>query len=249
MTRLPRGWRAFPILSYLFICPMAFCQKQPVDSAYLVAANKYAFDVYIKSIGDQAGLYNGVEHKGYLEHNTDIGHPYFLSNDWVDGSVFYDGAEYENTGLLYDLLTDKVIVEQPYGHFKLELISEKIKTFSLAGHTFVRLTASKGDSTVRPGFYDLLYDGKVKVLAKHTVEIVQKMDFREIIIEYLRHEKIFIFKDGEYFAVKSRSSVLKVFDDRKKELRKFINKNQIDFSSDREHAVARIAKFYDMSKE
>ncbi len=219
------------------------------DSSFIAQANKNAFDVYSKSIGDQANLYNGVEYKGYVEHSSDQGHAYFLSNDWADGSIEYDGGQYNNVALMYDLITDKVILEQPYSYFKLELISEKVKSFSLSGHTFIRLGENKSDSSIHSGFYDLLYNGKVKVLEKHRKHINQKTDLREVRVEYPAINKLFIYKNGQFFTVKTKSSVLKVFKDRKKELKKYISKNKIDFRNDREHAMARVAKFYDASEE
>jgi hypothetical protein len=219
--------------------------QQPHDSTLTNPATRNAYRVYSNTIGNEANLYNGVEYAGYNEHNNDVGNAYFLSNDWSDGSVEYDGGQYDNVSLMYDLVTDQLILEQPYSHFKLALISGKVKNFTLGGHTFVYLAGSKNDSLIRPGFYDRLYGGRTSVFARRSKHLVQRIELREVVIEYPPTTRYFILKDGVFFPVKSRASVLAVFRDRKKELRKLIRKNRLNFSDDREHAIAEVAGYYD----
>jgi len=41
--------------------------------------------------------------------NFECGHPYFESDDWVEGTVHYDGDLYEGVAILYDLVSEKVV--------------------------------------------------------------------------------------------------------------------------------------------
>src|SRR5271154_5846993 len=106
-------------LSFSLVSLMVHGQGPPVDSSFLAKANEKAVEIYTQSIGSQANLYNGVEYRGYAENRSDKGHAYFINNDWADGTIDYDGSRYENVPLMYDLVTDKVILEQPYNLFKL----------------------------------------------------------------------------------------------------------------------------------
>jgi hypothetical protein len=227
----------------------AFCQQSAsATTSFLDSAVAKAQQIYSNSVGSNAHLYNGVELKDYNIHNYDIGYPYFLSDDWIEGTVTYDGQHYKNVYLFYDLVRDKVLVEHIYGHFKLELINEKIADFSMNGHKFTRLVA---DTTmqmgVRTGFYDLLYDGGTKVYAKRRKEIQKSLNAKTEIIEFKERTQYFIYKAGNYYPVKSKSSVLKVFADRKSMLRKHLAKNKIRFAKNREYALVQAAKFFDES--
>src|SRR5580704_9297457 len=120
MTGLPVSKAFFSSLFFLFISGMVCGQGTLPDTVFLARAKAYARSLYGKSIGDQAGLYNGVEYKEFPFRSKDEGHPFYLSDEWIGGDVNYDGEEYQGVSMLYDVITDKVIVEQPYSYFKLE---------------------------------------------------------------------------------------------------------------------------------
>jgi hypothetical protein len=221
------------------------------DSAFLARAQQNAMKIYVAAIGDQANLYNGVQYLDYVTSADTEGHPYFKSDDFADGSVYYDSGLYSNIPMMYDLIKDKLVLDQPFSHFKMELISEKVKSFDLSGHHFERLARAKNDSSISTGFYDLLYNGNVKVYAKRHKERKETALSTGIKVEYLDKDQLFIYKDGQYFHVKSKPSVLAVFRDKKKILRKEINanKNRINFNTDRDGAIAMLAKLYDETEK
>lgn len=235
---------------FLSITPIgaALSQTHATDSAFLLSAVKNAHELYSRSLGVGSHLLNGVQYKEYIANLDDVGHPYFESDDWVEGSVHYDGDLYEGVAILYDLLQEKVVIEHPYAGLKLELISEKINYFSLSGHRFVRLDAdTMKNSPIHTGFYDVLYDGRVKLYAKRRKEKKEQIVQTELQVQFLKSDRIYILKQGLYIPVKTKSSLLDVFNDRKSDLRKYIRKNKINFRKHREDAITRVVSFYDES--
>jgi len=226
----------------------AYSQTRATDSIFLMSAVRNAHELYSRALGVGSHLLNGVQYKEYNAHFDDVGHPYFASDDWVEGSVHYDGDLYEDVAILFDLFREKVVIEHPYAGIKLELISEKIKSFSLPGHRFVRLDADTiKNSPIRTGFYDVLYDGRVKFYVKRHKEKREQIVSGAIQIEFSDIVHFYIVKHGQYIPVKSKSSVLEVFQDRKSDLRKYIRKNKIHFRKSREEAITRVVSFYDES--
>ena len=237
-----------------FVCvsisDIALGQKDDLDTLFVSNAKTKARTIYTEEIAGEAHLFNGVQYQEPNLHNYDKGHPYYLSDDWVDGSIFYDGQWYENISILYNINYDKVIIDHPYSHFSIELIKEKLKAFSILNHKFVRLESdSVRNSPIRTGIYDALYDGNVKVYAKRRKETREVIEARNVSIVFSENDQFFIYKNGFFFPVKSKSSVLKVFSDRKSALRKFIKKNQLKFNADRELALTESARFYDESEK
>ena len=215
---------------------------------FLLGAVKNARELYSRSLGAGSHLLNGVQYKEYNAHLDDVGHPYFASDDWVDGSVHYDGDVYEPVAILYDLVKEKVVIEHPYAGIKLELISEKIKYFSMPGHRFVRLDADTiKNSSISTGFYDLLYDGRTKFYVKRQKEQKEQIVAGDLQVQFSEKDRFYIFKKGLYVPVKTKSSVLNVLKDRKTEVRKYIRKNKIHFRKSREEAITRVVSFYDVS--
>src|SRR5690348_16627231 len=94
----------------LFLTSLTYAQSAKPDTAFVKASFSKAKAVYASSaIRSQSHLYNGSQYIDY----TPIGeeHPYFLTNDWTNGTVIYDGEKYENVPLLYDISADKLVVE------------------------------------------------------------------------------------------------------------------------------------------
>ena len=232
----------FPMISY--------CQSTKPDTLILLNSIAKAKEFYTKSIGAEAHLFNGVAHKEFITHKNDVGHPYFFSNDWIKGSIRYEGDAYNNISIQYDLIHDKVIIEHPYSFFKLELIDEKINAFTIQGHTFVKLASDTSKNPqIKAGIFDLLYNGNMKVYAKRRKDKQEVMDAGSIKYVISEKNQYFIYKGGIYYPVKNKSSVLKVLRDRKAVVKKQLSKNKIHFKANRELALYQSAKFYEESEK
>lgn len=234
--------RHLSFLCYFFMTAHCFAQYAKPDTTFLSSAKKHQEKLYDKFIYGQSRLYNGSEHRDYLSRNDE--HPYFGVDDWAYGYILYDDELYENVPMFYDLSRDKVISEHILNGAKLELVTEKIRRFSMDGHTFVRLLKNETQK-ISEGFYDLLYDGATKVYVRREKLLQQKIESNEIISRFEERNRIFILKNEIYFPVKKKGSVLEVFRDRKQDLKSFLKKNKIKFKAGRETAIVRLAEFYD----
>lgn len=240
-------------LASLFLCISltTFSQKRESDSLLTASAVSKAKEVYTNAIGSDSHLFNGSQYVPVLIHNYDIGYPYFLSDDWIDSTtIIYSGQRYDNIAAQYDIVHEKLIIDHPYSHFSIQLVTENLGGFTLGGHTFVQLKSDSAQHNAPPtGFYDLLYDGRVKVYARRRKEINTVIEAPLVKTEYLDRTQFFVYKDGAYFPVKTKSSVLKVFADRKSALRKYLNKNKFNFQTNREPGLIAAARFYDVSEK
>ena len=232
-----------PCFVVVLCCALqSFGQQLPLDTTFLTSAKLNQVALYTDYISGQKRLNNGSEYRDYLSHNEE--HPYFEVDDWAYGSIIYDEELYEDVPMFYDLSRDKVISEHSLNGAKLELISEKISMFTLGPHTFVRLAADEA-RTITSGFHELLYDGKTKVYVRREKSLQQKVESNDIIFNFDEKNRVYIKKDGVYYPVKTKNSVLEVFNDRKQEIRAFMKKNGRITKKDRENAIARVAAFYD----
>src|SRR5437868_11207273 len=96
----------------------------------------------------QSQLLNGSTYIEYKPQKDE--HPYFLP-EWYSGSIVYDGEQFDNVALLYDLNADVLVTENIYGANKIQLVSEKVDRFIIEKHLFVLLTGQK----IENGFYEL----------------------------------------------------------------------------------------------
>lgn len=202
-----------------------------------------AGDVYNPFILKQSRLYNGIEHLGYSVRIK--GHAYFLQNKLQTGTLVYDELAFADVPMLYDLSKDQVVIQHLNGFSKVGLVSEKVKEFTLLNHHFIRLQAdSLNNSTIITGFYDELYAGKLKVLAKR-IKFIDETIKDELEREFLQQDLFFIQKEGAYYAVKNYKGLLSVLKDKAPAVKQYLRKNRIKFRKDREHAIVKATAYYD----
>jgi hypothetical protein len=238
---MPLVPNAFCYLISFSLCLVSAYAQQKTDTTFLSASKKKIVSFYTASIRDQSRLYNGSDYVIYIPEKEE--HPYFMQDDWTTGSVIYEHLLYEGVALLYDVHQDQVITEHNRGN-SIRLVPEKIQGFTLFDHTFVRLTQDN-DSKISEGFYDQLYNGKSKVYAKYFKEYNETLSVKEVIPRFDERVRYYLVKGENFNVVKSKSSVIQIFEDQKQDVKNFIRKNNIRFKSNRALAIVQITEFYD----
>lgn len=232
----------FVLLSFFLFGSLTIKAQSLInDSSFVADAKKNSVKLYTQLTGPQSRIYNGNAYIEYRQQKDE--HPYFI-DDWIEGEIIYENEQYENIPLLYDLSNDKVITDHQYNINKLQLISSKIKSFTIQQHHFVNLL----EENIPTGFYELLYDGETKTYVQWR-KILQETIIGQTIEKRFDDKSIyFIRKEGKMIAVKSKKSVLNVFANKKSELRKFLHTNHIQFKTDRANNISKMAQYYDQSK-
>jgi hypothetical protein len=218
------------------------------DSDFVQSSISNSIDFYEKYVGENMHLYNGSEYVPYDFHIK--GNPYYATNLFQNGSINYDGTSYQNILISYDIVRDEVTTNRYHENFRIKLVTAKIAWFSVLNHFFVRiLQDSSNKSIINTGFYDRLYDGKIKLFAKRTKKIQetvtadegQKLWFEENDLYYVK-------KTDKYYAVSGKSGLLDIFKDRKKDIEKYWKKNKIRFKDDPENTILKTVEYYDQFK-
>lgn len=238
------------LLSYtfLFSAVTAFSQDVPLDTSFVKSSMENAIEAYRKEVGAQMHLHTGSEYyviaKPYM-----TGHRYFEGESVENGSILYDGAWYYDVPMLYDVVLDEVVIfHQVNGMFQ-KLVKEKVNSFVQGGHRFMHLDFdSTSGSLMRPGYYDMLYSGRVELLARRQKDVQERTSADGLEGSYNIIDKFYLWKDGAYYQVKSKRSVLNVFEDEKKQLKKFARVNKLKFRKQREYAILSLAQHYEQLK-
>ncbi|MEO5600288.1 MAG: hypothetical protein ABIR06_05110 [Cyclobacteriaceae bacterium] len=237
------------LISFLFLLQSLTAFPQPVqDTTFLVKAIQNSINAYRQAIGGQAKIHNGSKYLPPKEAGDY--HPYFLSEDWLIGNVVYDEEHFDNVPLMFDILHSRLVTEHSSSGHAIQLIVEKLDQFSIAGHTFEKIdNASVNGSLPDTDFYDILYSGPTRVIAKRQKVLREKIVSNAIETLYDERFRYFLFKNGVFFQVKNKSAVLKILEDQKQPLKKFLKNNNMIFSDDKELALKRMAEFYDNAKK
>jgi hypothetical protein len=218
----------------------AIGQSSQQDSSFYAGAISNAVAVYDSlNKGLNAGIYNGVEHLGYLY--SIAGTPYFGPEGWQSGTVFYDGVLYRNVPVKYDMVKDLILVAHPNGYTAFALFSRRVDSFAFAGHRFYYFANRKDLS---PGFYELLQEGKVSIIAKRARRIDENVLSPERGERFEQADEFFAEKEGNYYRIKSEKAMLQLFPEKTKEAHKYLRSSKIKFKKDPEKAILKLTEYY-----
>ena len=216
-------------------------QPEKIDDGYTEAIN-----LYHSYLRPESALFHGPEYVAY-DRQLREGHPYYGENRKRPGTIGYNGIFYRNVSLLYDLVLDQVVMDDPYNVFKIALLTDWIDSFSIEDHFFIHLRDSLNPSAPRVGFYESLYKGRIMLLKKekkHIQEDLYSSDHVERFIEGT--DSLYYLKMGDqYLSVNNSKSLLAALKNRKKEVRKFIRANNLSMRYDRENTLIKVAAWYD----
>ena len=224
----------FVFFAVLGICPgLLVAQTDSTDSAFLARAINHQRVIYRDLIGANSSLYNGTEYKETLLNIRQGGIPYFLSADWVQGSVVYNGQSYDHIDLQYDIVNNKILTHPFYSFIKMELLYDRIDQFTLADHTFVRLkTISKTDN-----FYDRLTTGRAELYALRKKEVLEEVGGGKITHVLINKTRYYVLHNGNLLPVKSRRDLYKIFPECKARIKKHLEEKRISFRRNFESAL------------
>lgn len=243
-TEMKLGLPVFSFFAILIYSGQASAQYAKEDSILYQNALSHTLTVYYDRLGDQAPIYNGSLYRG-IEYTFEKGSPYFLLGKTGKGSIVYDNINYPNLSMIYeDYRQNLVVIDQA---FQLQLVNEKIRSFTIEGHYFEYvLLDSLNKGLPAAGFYEVLYAGKSKVLKFTTKKIRETLSTSEGLRRYMDESSDYYIRSwNSYTLVNNRHEFLNFVSDHKKDVQRFIRKNDLSYKSDTDNTLTKAAAYYD----
>jgi hypothetical protein len=187
----------------------------------------------VKQITPNSLLYSGTEYAKV--YTSASGHPFFMDRA-VKGWVDYYNNRYENIPIFYDIENDWVVYNEPVNQIRICLVNEKIDGFMIEGHRFISLK----DTTGFLGFYELLYQGRRKVLMKWS-KILTRSGADEG--KYIMYSNIYIQEGSNLEQVSSRKELVSYFGNNKKKMQQYYQDQHLNVKKDPARAVSSMVAF------
>jgi hypothetical protein len=202
---------------------------------------------YLKLMGENASLFNGAE---YVSPRQQIdGFPFYGQENQYKGALYFSGVWYFNLPIHLDLVNDKMLMWSFDGSRLLMLNSDKIERVKLGETQFVNASLISNSSTsAKTGFYQLVYDGKIKVLSKRQKVVVQKSSSDRSYAFYKEFIKYNIVVDGKWSEIGSKNSVLNLLSDKRDALKVYISKEKLNFNKSTDLFLEKVVRYYETTK-
>jgi hypothetical protein len=200
----------------------AHIQDDPMEKKLLLNGRVW-FDKYAKAEGDQ----------------------FFLSDAFMKGSVTFNGRRFDDLDVKYDLINDELIL-RPESHPIIFMNKEMVDSFRLfySGRDYKIINAGNDSSGVLNGYVIVLYDGESKLYAKYSKKIYPlAVDGRYDLFVQVQH--IYLEKEGELIPVRGKKELMRLLDDRKKEIKHYINNSRIRLTEKDAGTFIPVLEYYD----
>jgi len=236
--------KKIPALLLLMLLSGTVFPQAARDTLFVAVSRQNTTAIYLKAMHTQSRLYNGSKYSP-PDHTLEE-HPFFHSADWITGTVYYDGELFTNVPLMYDLAGQMLVTEHAANGHAIRLVEEKLAHFTLDGHYFERIiNDSVANSLPSTGFYEVLYQGPTKLVKRHQSSLREQIISGSVERSYDEKSKFFLMRNGTFFPVKNKASLLKLLSNRKNELKKFFRQRRLSFSENRELTLKSLAEHYD----
>ncbi|WP_311136650.1 TonB-dependent receptor [Hymenobacter cellulosilyticus] len=199
---------------------------------------------YSAAVGSDSRLYNGPEYVNYVKRFV-TGHQYFETNQLRPATVEYAGSTYADVPLRYDIVQDELVLNAPKGILEMLLIKDKVTRFTVAGHSFIHLTAGSAEALPeRPGFYELLVDGPVQLLALRRKDLQERASAGGLEGEITEKDAFFLRQNNLYSKASKAQSVLALLPEHKAALRDYIRAQKLKFNAAaREESLVALVRY------
>ncbi len=171
-----------------------------------------------KIIGiENSGLFNGVVYKE-RHRMLDAKQKFFHSPLFSKGTIDYDGQQYFDVMMKYDVYEDKVIIKL---NNELVLDKDKIDFFSINGHSFEKMDFITTDKVRYNGFFEKLEEHlSFSFIKKHKKAELKKMGKSAVYYEFVDKDELFLLYQEKFYRVETRSDIIKIFPFLSEEIKK-----------------------------
>lgn len=212
------------------------------DSLAIAQSKNRALSLYEKTMEGTHHLYNGSEYFDYESIGDE--HPYFLTDDWSYSDLKYDGEWFRNVPLLLNIDKNQLIASYFYNGNMMQLVNSRVDEFILQNHHFINIKSTTDSTTLKPGYYELLYGGRTQVLIRYSKKLSEKLEGIELYRKFVESSQIYVVHDNQYTRIRGKRDLLKTLGSNKKELKEYI-RNQSLFIKGKEKSIVQTVAYFD----
>lgn len=199
------------------------------------------------TLKDNQILYNG---KLWTNRYYRIkGDPYFLTGEFLSGSITFCGKAFPDQLVRYDIFNDEIILWINTMTIII-LNKEMIDSVTLNYKDKKYKIVNRGEDTtsIIKGLVNIYYDGPTTLLVKYKKMIDLLAVEKKYDLFYPTHH-LYIKKDDITYSVSGKRDLLKILEDKSVEVRDYIKKKKLIIMRKEPETFIPVLKYYDSLKQ
>jgi hypothetical protein len=187
----------------------------------------FTYNWFDKNLGVESLDYeNGPAHLNFDKTATDQNR-YYIADVFKNGSINYNGQNYYDLYLKYDISADELIL-RPYdesNNIKINLIKENVASFKINNEKFINLKEVPSIA-YKTGYYEEVLLGKNTILyIKYYKEKNNVMKDNIFLIAYKQKNDFILLKEEKFNLIHDKKEIIKLYPESKKKINDFYFKN------------------------
>ncbi|OUL61893.1 hypothetical protein B8T70_12825 [Flavobacterium sp. AJR] len=192
-------------------------------------------NLFDKAIGkENLAIYNGSRHVNYYR-TIDNSHSYYFSNNFSIGNLNYEGQDYNNLDLKYDVNNDVLVLKATgeFDYLGINVIKEKTASFSINNKNFINVNYNNPTCPdYMNGYYqEIIYSPDDVLYIKHHKNRGKIIDNKRIsdvanqntFDEFIEKNDFILKHKGNYYKISSKSDIIKIFPESKSKIKNYYN--------------------------
>ena len=232
-------------LLLFFGCGLLYAQEVVNNESIDVSAVEYLNTVDIYS-----PLYYGKEQENYhylmLNHPTlrTLNHSYLVDSKYEKSRLSYRNVIYPEVLLRLELYRDELIVLAP-DFRNIVLIPESVDFVEMHGQKIIYFTGDSLPGCPANGYYVIVHSGNCLVLKKQGANLMTSASSIKLEYFFTFFTKYYLLKDDTYHSIKNRRTLLNVLQPHKRELKRFMSSNKLNFRQNADILISQTVKEYE----
>jgi len=231
-------------LIFLVICGLTFSKSLPGINPEHYLYSQSAGNLSVNdTLKESQILYNGrVWRNLYYMVKED---QFFLSTDFLPGSVTIGGRKFDNLSIRYDLYKDQIQITSDQRPV-LQLNKEMVDSFSICflNKKWKFINIREDSLNLLNGYVNVLYNGRSELYIKYGKEIAllavdKKYD------KFYPVQKIYFVKNNMVNLISGERNFVKLFGDDEQVMKDYISKNKLVLTWKNPESFIPAIQFYD----
>jgi len=227
---------------YIF-CFMVACNvcAQERNQEMIIDDN---INLYLKAVNNYAVIYTGKEEPIYNVRTTN--HQYLNTLEFRIGEFSYNGRVYRDVFLRLNQDKEELIVMNPNRTLSIIVPKDRLD-YAIIDSMYILFhkPESANGLEMPEGYYVRVYNGDHEVWKRETCFLNSVIKDNNLEYFFEKRLRMYIYKDGIYYPVKSKKSVLRLFDSEKKDIKRLIKRYSLSFKNEPERSIVNVISYID----
>lgn len=199
------------------------------------ARTERADSASIRSYQDKVGIYSPLFYgkESYKYPHNISGSPFYGSEKYIAGALYYDKNIYLHTLLRLDTYRDELCVSNPEGNVSIVLNSFLVDSAFINGEKLIYYHTEEKRNAPKSAYYIELHSGQSILYKKNSCKLLESTNESRVVSrKFSQSSEYYLDIHNEFYRITSKNSLLKALKTHKKELNRFIKNNRLNYKKE-----------------